>query len=377
MTLANKIESVRIQGFRSLADVELNHLSNAAALIGPNGSGKSNIIRFLEMLGRMMESPGRLGEFVARHGGADDQLFGGNTRTPEMNAEIDIRAETGASSYKFALTPTHPDRFIFTEEAFRFQKYGDPEQPWQSLGANHLETNLIPAAQGDASNPEVNPNMAGAVAHLLRNCAVFQFHNTSDTSGMKVGCDLTDSRCLSSHGGNLAAVLYRLEQEDFRRYQNICYQIGRILPSFDRFMLEPEHGKALLRWKPRGSEKAIGAHLTSDGALRLFALVTLLSLDPESLPDVILLDEPELGLHPSAIPLLGGMIKSLSTDKQVVVATQSPLLVDSFDLEQFYVLNLQDGRTTVNRPDANELQPWLEEFSTGELWRTNVLGGRP
>ena len=201
---------------------------------------------------------------------------------------------------------------------------------------------------------------------------------------MKVSCDITDTYRLANHGGNLAAVLHRLEQEDLRRYQNICYQIGRVLPGFEKFVLEPEYGKVFLRWKPKWSDKvigapdkAIGAHLTSDGSLRFFALVTLLSLDPKSLPDVILLDEPELGLHPSAIALLGGMIKSLSTDKQVIVATQSPLLVDSFDLEQIYVLNLQDGKTTVNRPDVKELQLWLEEFSTGELWRTNVLGGRP
>ena len=212
---------------------------------------------------------------------------------------------------------------------------------------------------------------------MLRNCAVYQFHDTSESSKIKVGCDITDRYRLSSNGGNLAAVLYRLEQEDFQRYQNICYQIGRVLPGFDRFILEPEFGKVLLRWKPKWGDKTIGAHLTSDGSLRFFALVTLLSLPSNVLPDVMLLDEPELGLHPSAIALLGGMIKSLSAHKQVIVATQSPLLVDSFDLEQIYVLNLRDGKTAVSRPNAVELKSWLEEFSTGDLWRSNVLGGRP
>ena len=378
MALENKIESVKIQGFRSLADVELNDLPDAAVLIGPNGSGKSNFMRFFEMIGRMLESPGRLGEFVARQGGADDQLFGGNARTPRMNAEVRIQAQTGTDSYRFTLTHGHPDRLIFTEEAFRFQGYWDHiDRPWQPLGSSHLEANLVPAAQTTDFSPEVNPTMARVVVHLLRNCAVFQFHDTSESSRIKVGCDITERYRLASHGGNLAAVLYRLEQEDLRRYQNICYQIGRVLPGFDRFILEPEFGKVLLRWKPKWGDKTIGAHLTSDGSLRFFALVTLLSLPYNMLPDVILLDEPELGLHPSAIALLGGLIKSLSVHKQVIVATQSPLLVDSFDLDKIYVLNLKDGQTEVNRPDQNELRLWLEEYSPGELWQTNILGGRP
>ena len=377
MKLANKIESVKIQGFRSLADVELSDLPDAAVLIGPNGSGKSNFIRFFEMISSMLNDQ-KLGEFVARQGGADDQLFGGNARTPRMSGEIRLQAESGTDTYKFTLAYGHPDRFIFAEEAFRYQRYGDYiDREWQYLESGHRESNLVLAAQTPEFLPGINQNMARVIVHLLRHCAVFQFHDTSERSRIKVGCDITERYELSSHGGNLAAVLYRLEQEDFRRYESICYQIGRVLPGFDRFVLEPEYGKVLLRWKPKWGDKTIGAHLTSDGSLRFFALVTLLSLPDSLLPDVILLDEPELGLHPSAIALLGGMIKSLSTHKQIIVATQSPLLVDSFDLEQIYVLNLKDGQTKVNRPNREELQLWLEEYSTGELWQTNILGGRP
>ena len=377
MELVNKIESVKIQGFRSLADVEISDLPDAAVLIGPNGSGKSNFIRFFEMIRSMLDDQ-KLGEFVARQGGADDQLFGGNARTPRMNGEIRLRAASGTDMYKFTLVYGHPERFFFAEEAFRYQRYGDYiEREWQYLDSGHRESNLVLAAQTPDFLPGVRQEMARVIVHLLRNCAVFQFHDTSESSRFKSGCDVTERYRLSSHGGNLAAVLYRLEQEDFQRYNYICYQIGRVLPGFDRFTFEREYGKILLRWKPKWTEKTIGAHLTSDGSLRFFALVTLLSLPADMLPDVILLDEPELGLHPAAIALLGGMIKSLSTQKQIIVATQSPLLVDSFDLEQIYVLNLKEGQTKVNRPNKEELLLWLEEYSTGELWQTNILGGRP
>ena len=509
MELENRIESVKIRGFRSLKDVELNNLPNAAVLIGPNGSGKSNFIRFFEMLQQMVRHR-RLGEFVARNGGADDQLFKGNAHTPKMTAEIRLGGVTDLGDYKFTLTYGPPDRLIFTEEAFRFTSFhiiadiidsidsiidtidtikeeiarsedlesgdreaglletieeeiarwedlesGDreaglletieeqiarwedlesvhgeaglfdtikqirwedlksvhgeaslfdnlietieqirgqywenflwesglfyslEEAPWQYLDSDHREANLVLAAQTPDFVLEYNSFMAREIVHLLRNCAVYQFHDTSESSKFKQGWDVGDKYQLLSHGGNLAAVLYRLEQEDIRRYELICKQIGRVLPGFERFAIEEQYGKVILRWKAKWSDKIIGAHLTSDGSLRFFALVTLLNLPPEMLPDVILLDEPELGLHPAAIALLGGMIKSLSTQKQVIVATQSPLLVDSFNLDEIFVLELKEGETKVTRPKEEELHHWLEEYSTGELWQKNLLGGRP
>ena len=96
------------------------------------------------------------------------------------------------------------------------------------------------------------------------------------------------------------------------------------------------------------------------------------------LPSVLLLDEPELGLHPTAVTLVGGMIKSLAANRQIIVATQSPLLVDAFDLEEILVLNLADGRTTFSRPEAAGFAPWLEEgYTTGEIWQKNLIGGCP
>jgi len=180
------------------------------------------------------------------------------------------------------------------------------------------------------------------------------------------------------HGGNLAAVLYRLEWEDDRRYEYICRQIGRILPGFDRFAIEESAGKVALRWQSKWADKTFGAHLTSDGSLRLFALVTLLNLPAEMLPDIVLLDEPELGLHPAAISIIGGMISSLSVERQVIVATQSPLLVDAFNLEQIFVLDMVEGQTHCRRLDSDSYQVWLEDgYSPGELWQKNLFGGRP
>ena len=375
---AGKIESVRIRGFRSLADVELSNLRNANVLIGANGSGKSNVIRFFEMTSWMLRSR-RLAEFVALQGGADDQLHRGNRVTPRMEAELALRTEAGRNDYRFALAHAHPDRLVFTEEAFRFSAAGSvADAPWQYAPSGGSEAAIVDVAQAQVPPPGVNPTTAPVIVRLLRNCAVHQFHDTSDTSHFKKRWDADDNAYLRTHGGNLAAVLHRLEQEDLPRFELISQHVRRALPVFDRFQLDDSYGKVSLRWKAAGTDKSFGAHLTSDGSLRFFALVTLLNLPLEMLPNVLLLDEPELGLHPAAVVLVGSMIKALAANRQIIVATQSPLLVDAFDLDEIVVLDLQDGRTTARRPDADEYRRWLDEgFTPGEMWQKNLIGGRP
>ena len=374
---AGRIESVRIRGFRSLADVELSSLQNATVLIGANGSGKSNFIRFFEMMSWMLRSR-RLGEFVERYGGADDQLYGGNSVTPRMEGELALRTDEGRNDYRFALSYAHPDRFMFTEEAYRFSPDRQATDPdWQHITGGHREAAIVDVAQASSSIGP-NPVTARVIVHLLRACQVFQFHDTSYTSNFKKRWDAEDNDHLRTHGGNLAAVLHRLEEEDVKRFDLICQHVTRVLPVFDRFQVDESYGKVALRWKASGTDKTFGAHLTSDGSLRFFALVTLLNLPSEMLPDVLLLDEPELGLHPAAIALVGGMIKSLAMDRQIIVATQSPLLVDAFDLEDIVVLELRDGRTTFRRPDREGYKRWLDEgFMPGEMWQKNLIGGRP
>ena len=351
-------------------------MPNATVLIGPNGSGKSNFIRFFEMLSWMLRSR-QLGEFIARQGGADDQLFGGNAHTPRMEAEIRMETESGLNDYKFTLSHAHPDRLIFTEERFRYSSFDYPsteEARWQYLDRVGEEANIVETAQSS----EIHSTTASVIVNLLRGISIYQFHDTSDSSGLKRKWDISDNRTLRNHGGNLAAILHRLQRQDVRRYELICRQISRVLPGFDSFELEDDYGRVLLRWKAKWTDKTFGAHVTSDGSLRFFALVTLLNLPSEMLPSILLLDEPELGLHPTAISLVGGMIRSLSKERQIIVATQSPLLVEAFGLDEIIVLDLERGRTKFTKHDPDSYRRWLEDnFTTGDLWRKNLLGGRP
>ncbi|MCY4166211.1 MAG: AAA family ATPase [Gammaproteobacteria bacterium] len=367
-----KIESIRIKGFRSLADIKLEQLPNAAVMIGANGSGKSNFMRFFDLLSWMLRSR-KLQEFIHKQGGADDQLFGGSKRTSVIDAGLGMRTESGLNEYRFTLAYAHPDRFVFTDEKYRFSKAGlGTEASWKHLGSSHTEANILEERD--------TVTTANVIVSLLNNCAVYQFHNTSDFSNFNKRWDADDSNFLRSDGGNLAAVLHRLEQEDIKRYELICNQINRVLPMFDRFAIEESYGKVSLRWKAKWTEKTFGAHLTSDGSLRFFALVTLLNLPPEMLGGVVLLDEPELGLHPAAVNLIGSMVKSVAEERQVIVATQSPLFVDSFSLDEILVLEMREGRTELRQLERDDYRNWLEgddSFTAGELWQKNLLGGRP
>jgi len=373
------IEHFHIKGFRSFADIEFRLQPGANVLIGANGSGKSNFIRFFEMLSWMLKSR-RLAQFIELQGGADDQLHGGSEKTPRLNAEITILTTEGRNDYQFALTHAHPDRLLFTQEAFRFnRKAYDSEAPWQYLENGRQEARIVEVAQSSYidQTPQLNKQTARTITYLLRNCDVYQFHNTAATSNFMKKWDAGDHSRMRSDGGNLPAILYWLEQEDLQRYERICHHIQRVLPGFDSFQIEAQHGKVALRWRSKYSDKTYGAHLSSDGSLRFFALATLLNLPVEMLPDMLLLDEPELGLHPKAVMLIGEMIQSLAQDRQIIVATQSPLMVDTFELDQLFVLEMVEGRTELRTQNVQALQDWLHEFSVGELWQKNLLGGRP
>ncbi len=369
VTTAGRIESIHIKGFRSLADVKLDNMPNPMVLLGANGSGKSNVLRFFEMLTEIYH--GRLAPFILRHGGADDQLLGGQRQTKQIDTIVWFRTGLGANKLSFTLTPASEDRLAVASEEFRSTTHdGRDDESYSASSGN--ESTIYKFYHLSKSDWRLK-----AATDFLRDCSHYQFHDTSGDSPIQKRWDVEDNHRLLSHGGNLAPVLLRLMEMDLPRYRLICAHIRRMMPEFDDFEIEVNYGKTLLRWRPQSTNKTMGAHLTSDGTLRCFCLVTLLNLPNDMLPRVMLLDEPELGLHPFAISLVSHMVKSLAQRRQVIVATQSPHFVDAFNLNEIVVLNMRNGRTEANRLSEDEFGHWLEEYTTGELWRKNVLGGYP
>jgi predicted ATPase len=238
------------------------------------------------------------------------------------------------------------------------------------LGAGHRESNLIPRAQqGDKT--------AQVIHGLLRKLIVYQFHNTSPTARLRSKWDKEDNGWLKEDAGNIAPFLLRLRESEPRYYQRILESIRLILPFFAEFELEPENGRLLLKWRERGSDLVFAASQAADGMLRVICLVTLLLQPAADLPDVLILDEPELGLHPYAITVIAGLIRSVSTQTQVIVATQSMPLIDCFEPADIVVVERSNRESQFRRLDAKALEEWLKDYSLSELWEKNVIGGRP
>jgi len=338
-----------------------------------------------ESFGRRIVAEGGDYRFVPTHTHPDTLLFAEEPFGKRIVAE--------GSDHGFVLTHPHPDRLLFAEESsgkhivagrngYRFaqghRSDSTREADWHFQG-RYQEARIVEVAQSReyAQSPKTDRTVPRVITSFLRNCPVYQFHNTAATSNFQKLWDVEDHVQMRGDGGNLPAILFWLERVDLRRYKRICDRIQRVLPGFGGFRIEEQYGKVALRWQSKHSDKTYSAHLTSDGSLRFFALVTLLNLPDEMLPDVLLLDEPELGLHPLAITLVGGMIQALTDSKQVIVATQSSLLVDAFELDEVFVLEIQEGRTQLHRPPVDKLQIWLQKFTVGQLWQKNLLGGRP
>lgn len=337
-------------------------------LIGPNGAGKSNFISFFKFLSWMLNSDGKLREYVSYLGGANDILHDGADVTKSIDAHIELETKAGIHEYQFSLMFAKPDNLVFREELYRFSaKKFDSRPEWSNCGVGHVEAKL----------PEVNNDSARTILNLLRKLIVYQFHNTSDTAPMRLKWSQADGRWLKQNGENLGSFLYRLQNEEKPYYTRIVKYLRLVLPFFDDFDLYPEFGQILLRWKEKGTNKVFNAGQASDGMLRTIALISLLGQNPKDLPAVLFLDEPELGLHPSAIDAVAGLIKAASSHCQVFVATQSISLVNNFELDDLVVIDRKGRNSTYHRPDTAYLQAYLDEFSTGQIWEKNIIGGRP
>ncbi|KQN63582.1 AAA family ATPase [Erwinia sp. Leaf53] len=364
--LKGRIAEVSINGFRSLKNIDRLSLPQLTVLIGANGVGKSGFIRFFEMLGWMFRSQ-KLQEFVLRNGGGDDQFFMGSRTTPEITAEIRIHTERGYNDYAFKMAHLSAgDTCMLTEEAYRYSDTSKhTEANWTRLRAPAKESAL----------PEQKNPTAKTIHRLLKQCATYQFHDTSSNAAIHMRWDISDSFQLRADGGNLAAVLLDLQQTSRPLYKFIVRQIQRVFPAMDDFALEPSSGKVLLRWKSKFSDKIFGSHLTSDGTLRLFCLITLLNMPEERLPDIMFFDEPELGLHPHAITLVCEMMRRIAQTRQLFIATQSPYMVDCFDLENIIVANAVDGATELRNLPAEKYQQWLDdEYLLSEIWLKSPVG---
>lgn len=366
------LKEIRIVGWKSIEDQTID-FTPLTVIVGANGAGKSNLLSLFKLLQAMFGATPGFRNYVAINGGADGLLHYGSETTPTARLELTFATEAGEARYLACWAAAAGGTLIFTEERVEFRHTGSRTPEIIDLGAGHTETNLISSAEtGNAT--------AALVLRLLRSCQLFHFHDTSENSPPRKPCWLEHNRGLHSDAGNLSAMLYLFQNQYPTAFRRITSTVRQIVPNFEGFVLEPRHlneKQILLNWTHTGRDYEFGPHQLSDGSLRFIALATLLLQPEANLPLLIALDEPELGLHPAALEVLSGMAKAASLRCQVLLATQSAVLLDDFDPEHVIVVHCRSGVSEFERLDPERLAKWHDDYSLGELWEKNVVGGGP
>ncbi|MBX3171102.1 MAG: AAA family ATPase [Candidatus Eremiobacteraeota bacterium] len=356
------LNSLQLKGFRSIHSLGLE-LRPLNILIGANGAGKSNLIAFFKLLNEM--TAGRLQEHIARTGRARSLLYRGPQVTPQLEFRLAFSDDQAESEYHARLLHASGDTLVFAQETLALQGAGRPRKDVE-LGAGHLESALS-AKQG----PEKG------FRSLLSQCRVYHFHDTSDTAAMRGFCYVHDRWPLMPQAQNLAAFLYGLRESQFDYYARILTTIQLVAPFLEDFVLEPQANDIILNWRERGSDLLMGPHQLSDGSLRAIALIALLLQPEDKLPKMIVVDEPELGLHPYALEVIASLFDKASVHTQILLSTQSSNFLDHFEAEDVIVAERNGDGSRFHRLDLEQLEAWLEGYSLGEVWQKNLIGGGP
>lgn len=363
------LDSITVRGFKSIAALEIK-LRSINVIIGANGAGKSNFIGVFSFLHALRN--GGLEDYVAKAGGADKVLHFGAKHTNELYVHVSF--EEGKHQYEVALQPTDADELIPKSEKAMF--WPKPRQENSIPYADSLSRIGKEAGISDPSLTKVPYYVRG----YLDSWRVYHFHDTGAASPMKKTAKIDDNHFLRPDGANLGAFLYLLRERHAGSYAFIRDAVRSVAPFFDDFLLEPQKlnpETMRLNWRHKSSDAFFDAASLSDGTLRFIALATLLLQPQELRPSVILIDEPELGLHPYAINILAALIQQAALETQVVLSTQSSLLLDHFEPQDVLVADRVDGSTKFSRLEAAKLDDWLQDYSLGQLWEKNELGGRP
>lgn len=367
-----QLQKITVKGFKSiqsLVDFEMRPLN---VLIGANGAGKSNFIGVFRFLAALTGD--NFPVDVQNWGGPDSLLHYGRKVTEKLEFEVYFAPERNvANGYRVTLAPTQDNRLIFTrEESWINGRYGTNSYP---LGAGH------DIAKVTSDNLGRSKNVSTYVSSKLKAWRQYHFHDTGDKAAVKQMHQSNDTLRLKPDAANLAAYIRMLKTTPASEasYQRIVETIRLAAPFFGDFVVRDDHSESLeLEWTERGRpDTPWKAHVLSDGTLRFICLTTLLLQPSWHMPDIILIDEPELGLHPFAINLLAQMLKRAAESKQVIVSTQSVELLNCMSAEDIVITGRENEATTLKRLDLDDLSDWLEDYSLGELWKRNVLGGRP
>lgn len=363
----NSISKITIKGFKSINDLENFELKALNLFIGANGAGKSNLISFFRLLHAFIE--GDLNDFILKRGGISDMLHNGRKNTESLFFETHF----GERGHRFTITPSVAEEPIVSSEARYYEPGGSG---WWSLGGSADGRSML---SKEAEGHGYDADYSRPVLDAIKSWQIYHFHDTSETAAMRHYEIVQDHTNLRMDAANLAPYLKHLQENHPLSYRDILNAIRLVTPFFDDFLFTTRTmgsaEKVNLSWTQKGSDYPMQPYHFSDGSIRFIALATAL-LQPNP-PSAIIIDEPELGLHPHALAILAELIEDAATRTQLIVATQSATLLDHFSVEDIVVVKREKGSSTFTRLSESDYTQWLESYTVGELWSKNVITGGP
>lgn len=365
--MSNPLDRLTIRGFKSIRSLEDFELRALNVFVGGNGAGKSNLLEFFRLLRNIID--GNLNDYIRTSGGISDFLYNGRRVTEQMEFEMRF----GRRGYRFVLKPDLRENPLLSDEA---RYYAGGMSRWSTLGDSPDGRSLLVE---EALGTHKDSSYSKPVYDAISSWQVYHFHDTSADAPMRHYEIIQDNKVLRYNAANIAPYLLRLLMEHEEVYREIVNAVRLVMPFFDDFLLDVtafgQARKVNLSWRQKGSDYPMQPYHLSDGTIRFICLATaLLQPDP---PSTIIIDEPELGLHPSAIALLAELVQNAATRTQLILATQSAAFIDHFSIEDVVVVNRKEGASTFERLQAEDFNVWLESYSVGELWTKNVLAGGP
>ena len=365
------IKSITIKNYKTIKNLENFPLRNINILIGANGAGKSNFLSFFDFVKEFARN--HFDQYIARYDGQDRFLHYGREISDFIYGEI---IDSNDNGYEFKLNKTDGQNFQEEFVAGELLSIKDESIRERLTFYEVLNGGSILCKAIDRVTDSI-------IAQKLQ---LFHFNNTSVFAPIRISnVDIDDYSYLRHDGENLPAILKLIHDRFPTYYKMICDYISLVTPDFAYFDFDTKEfsGQTLrLKWfSKKNLDKSIAANRLSDGTLRFIALATLLLMPEELQPQLIIIDEPELGLHPKAIQIIAGLVKRISLKRQFIIATQSKDFIDYFQDEAEDIIVIDRDKleytTTLKRLDSEELKDWLEEYTVSELWDMNYLGGKP
>jgi predicted ATPase len=353
-----KLETLKISGYRSISSTSVD-FRNINVIVGQNGAGKSNFVSIFRFLSQIFRE--ELQNSIIKQGGLAKLLHFG----PQTTRKLEVYFRLALLEYQVTLEPAPEGSLIILDE-------------WYAI-ADHKRSLVVPWQTETQLGRSLRlAEIAPIIMRLLESWRVYHFHDTSENAPLRSSANLIEPERLQADGRNLPAFLYYLQERFPEVLQRVLDTVRQVAPFIGTFVLRPEAlnpNLIRLRWRHVGHDELFDVNDLSDGTLRFIALTALL-LQPEP-PWTIVLDEPELGLHPAAITQLGAVIHQVSSEVQIIAATQSPTFVNQFTWEDMIVVDRKDDASTFCRLTEEDVKPWMDDFSMGEIWEKNIIGGRP